>query len=555
MPRFRLRRPRFTLARLVVFQLVVAFGTAALFAARLAEPSTNSLTVWVLAAGLAAVTALLPLVYVQRRLAAIAAIVRRIGRGDLDAAVPRSFVHELDELGHTIGVVASELRESRGDLIHRAYYDPLTKLPNRAHFMNRLERAMAKASQRGTVAVLFVDLDRFKLINDTLGHDVGDSLLAAASKRLEMAAGQDALVARLGGDEFTVLVEGPLAEVRALAVAEEITRRMNAPISVAGHELLATASVGIAVNGRQGHTMSELMRKADIALYRAKAEGRARHVLFKPEHEDLTVDDVDLTSALHRATERGQFALYYQPVVDLRTGTIMGMEALLRWNHPHRGILSPNDFLTMAEESGDIVAIGQWVLERACSETQQMSTQSVSAPVVGVNISATEFRRSDLVARVAKVLGDTGLPPSQLKIELTESVVMDDIPATVATLDELRALGVRIAIDDFGTGYSSLSYLQHLPVDTIKIDQSFVAAIGAESRTEAIVEAVVRLGVALDMQVTAEGVETEEQIAFLRKSGCASGQGRLFSMPVPRDQFVALLRRSVRFGGGVYRVA
>ena len=277
--------------------------------------------------------------------------------------------------------------------------------------------------------------------------------------------------------------------------------------------------------------------------------------MFRPEHEDLTVDDVDLNSALHRAVEREQLALRYQPEVDLSTGNIMGMEALLRWNHPSRGLLSPADFIEMAESSGDIVPIGGWVLEQACREASAMSARSGASPVVGVNLSVTEFYQTDVVARTAAALDSSGLPAGQLKLELTESALMEDIPATVDTLIQLKKLGVALAIDDFGTGYSSLSYLQHLPVDTLKVDQLFVSAIGRDPRATAIVDAIVRIGTALDLQVTAEGVETLQQISYLRKVGCTRGQGHYFSEPIRPEEFAALLDRSIALAGRPYRVA
>ena len=505
--------------------------------------------------GMAAATSLTLSLQISRRLQNATAAVDQIAGGRLERRIAASPLRELDDLSQAINRLARGFGEHRRDLLHRAYYDPLTRLPNRALFMSSLERAIAEEQGIGAVAVLFIDLDRFKLINDTLGHDVGDSLLSVASRRLASTAGRDSMVARMGGDEFTVLVRGPDARTRAVAVAGEITKRMNAPIRVAGHELLTIASVGIAVSEDRAQSMGDLLRKADIALYRAKAEGRARSVMFRPEHEDLTVEDVDLNSALHRAVERGQLALRYQPEVDLSTGNIMGMEALLRWNHPSRGLLSPADFIEMAESTGDIVPIGGWVLERACREASAMSARSGASPVVGVNLSVTEFQQTDVVARTAAALDSSGLPPDQLKLELTESALMEDIPATVDTLIQLKKLGVALAIDDFGTGYSSLSYLQHLPVDTLKVDQLFVGAIGHDPRATAIVDAIVRIGTALDLQVTAEGVETLQQISYLRKVGCTRGQGYYFSEPIPPEAFAVLLDRSIASADRPCRVA
>lgn len=493
--------------------------------------------------------------YATRRLMRTTDALQKMANGTLDLRLPRARIREFDDLSHTVNSMATAMADTRRRLMHQAFHDRLTGLPNRALFMSKLEEALSNALLGGTVAVLFVDLDRFKFINDTLGHQVGDTLLTIVSRRLLAAAGPDCTVARLGGDEFTILIESPRAEQRALEVADEVTQRMLAPFKVAGHELFATASVGVAVNTLHVHSITELLRQADIALYRAKAEGKARFVLFKPALDAMTVEDVDLDSALRRALQRDQLRIHYQPEVDLTSGAVVGMEALLRWEHPHRGVLSPDAFIAIAEETGEIVNIGSWVLEQTCTQVAAMSARAVAAPTVSVNISASEFRQANLAQRVARVLDRAGLPPSRLRLELTETILMEDIPASVETLSELRRVGVRLAIDDFGTGYSSLSYLRNLPVDTLKVDRSFVCDIGRDTRSNAVVQAIIELGRALSMEVTAEGIETFEQLRFLRASGCRLGQGHYFSPAVDMHDMERLLRQSSRRGGSLYRVA
>ncbi|GAB4324161.1 MAG: hypothetical protein Kow0010_05890 [Dehalococcoidia bacterium] len=551
--RIRLRFARFALATTAG---LIALPGVLLFASneRLSTPvGLFTLTAGIAIGGLAA--SVLIAGYATRRLTRATDALQKMANGTLDLRLPGARIREFDDLSHTVNSMATNMEETRRRLLHQAFHDRLTGLPNRAMFMSKLEAALGNALLGGSVAVLFVDLDRFKFINDTLGHQVGDTLLTIVSRRLLSAAGPDCTVARLGGDEFTILIESPRAEQRALEVAEAVTERMLSPFKVAGHELFATASVGVAVNTLHVHSITELLRQADIALYRAKAEGKARFVLFKPALDALTIDDVDLDSALRRALQRDQLRVHYQPEVDLTSGAVVGMEALLRWDHPHRGVLSPDEFIAIAEETGEIVNIGSWVLEQACTQVAAMSARAVAAPVVSVNISASEFRHANLAHRVARVLDRTGMPPPRLRLELTESVLMEDIPASVETLTELRRVGVRLAIDDFGTGYSSLSYLRSLPVDTLKVDRAFVGDIGRDRRSNAVVQAVIELGRALSMEVTAEGIESLEQLRFLRAAGCRLGQGHYFSPAVDVHEMERLLRQSSRRGGSLYRVA
>jgi len=457
--------------------------------------------------------------------------------GDFEARAGGSVVREIDELEDDLNRSMAALQASTDTLIYRAFHDPLTELPNRAMFLATFARALAEERRPGRVAILFMDVDRFKYLNDTLGHGVGDQLLSVFAQRL-VGAAEGHLVARLGGDEFTVLITGERAAREAIEVARRLMQALRRPFSVAGQEMFVTSSMGIAVNDSGDRTTTELLRKADVALYRAKAEGRGRFVVYAPELDAHPAERFDLDNALRRAIERDELLVLYQPVVDLATGALVGMEALLRWNHPHRGVLSPPTFIDIAEETGEIVRIGRWILEQACREGVRLLELRQGLPLtVSVNISAAEFRQHDLAGQVREVLERTGLPAGSLQLELTESVLMSDAQAAMEALQALKRLGVRLALDDFGTGYSSLSYLQKLPVDTLKVDRSFVARLGADATSGPLVRAVVEMGTALGMQVVAEGIETEWQLAYLREVGCQAGQGHYFASALTPEQF------------------
>ncbi len=425
-----------------------------------------------------------------------------------------------------------------------ASHDHLTGLPNRASFMNNLWRALACAnSERRMIAVLFMDLDDFKVINDTFGHARGDALLAQIGQRLAAAARTDDTVARFGGDEFVALA-GEAAEVsEVMCLAERFLDRLRQPFVLNGHAVSLTASIGVSLS-TPGHSWpNELLREADVALYQAKAAGKARVALYEPAMADHASQGAEWGSDLGRAVERNELQLFYQPEVDLRTGAIHGMEALIRWRHPHHGIISPTEFISLAEHTGLVVPISRWVIDTACHQAARWQALRPDGPppVMGVNLSARQFQHPDVVEQIARVLHLTGLAPSALRLEITESVLMKQGDVDIRTLQQLRDLGVRLAIDDFGTGYSSLTYLQHFTVDTIKIDQSFVRELVSSDKTVIIVRAIIMLAHDLGMDVVAEGIETAAQLERLRDLGCDRGQGYYFWKPLGEDELGEIL--------------
>jgi diguanylate cyclase (GGDEF)-like protein/PAS domain S-box-containing protein len=430
------------------------------------------------------------------------------------------------------------------ELSRLAFTDTLTGLPNRALLRDRLTHALARAErQRWQVAVLFLDLDRFKVVNDSLGHASGDALLVEVANRINTCLRAGDTAARLGGDEFTVLLEDIVDEQQAVEVAERIAEALRLPVMVEGREVFVSASIGIATNTPRRIGPDGVLRNADLALYRAKADGRARHAVFDPSMEARALERLEVETDLRHALDRDELRVYFQPVVDLDSGTVNELEALVRWERPGYGIVSPMAFIPIAEETGLIVPIGQWVLEEACRWAQRWQPFSaVGKPlVVSVNLSARQFQHPELLTDIERALRETGLDPRHLKLEITESVVMQDAQATIDTLQALKALGIRVAIDDFGTGYSSLSYLKRLPVDTLKIDRSFVNGLGLDTQDTAIVDSVVALARTLQLSVTGEGVETAAQARHLRQLGCDRGQGFLYARPLPPEDMERLL--------------
>ncbi|HEX9729724.1 MAG TPA: PAS domain S-box protein [Gemmatimonadales bacterium] len=422
-------------------------------------------------------------------------------------------------------------------LIHDAFHDVLTGLPNRALFATLLERSIARLRRRNEYrfAVLFLDIDRFKVVNDSLGHLVGDKLLMAVSERLGGCLRPGDTVARLGGDEFTVLLDDITGEEDALRIAERIQSELMTSFTIGTHEIFTSTSIGIALSTPHYRTPSEILRDADTAMYNAKAAGKARHEVFQQGMHQHAVTLLRLETDLRYALDRQEFRLVYQPIISLASGQLSGFEALLRWDHPERGLVAPTEFIQLAEETGLIIGIGQWALWEACrqtSEWQAIPRNGASPLMVSVNLSPRQFKEGDLVESVADALSVTGLPAAALKLEITESVLMDRAENSARLLDELKHSGVQVQVDDFGTGYSSLGYLHRFSLDALKIDQSFVSRIGIDMENTEIVRTIVTLARNLGMAVVAEGVETEHQRAYLETLECDQVQGFLFAGPL-----------------------
>ncbi|MEQ8143666.1 EAL domain-containing protein [Streptomyces sp. OP7] len=455
----------------------------------------------------------------------------------------------------------SDHRALQSRLRHLREHDPVTRLPNRTLFFERLTTALEAESYAesgtGRIGLCYLDLDGFKAVNDTLGHRVGDQLLAAVAERLTRCAQETGrtragipLVARLGGDEFALLVEDSTGTEQLADLAESLLDAIQAPFDLAGRRLSVSASIGVVERHAAGTTPTALMQAADTTLYWAKADGKSRWTLFDPERNATRVTRQALASTLRPAIDRGEFALEYQPLVGMEDDRVHGVEALIRWNHPRFGTLTPNRFISLAEEDGSIVPLGRWVLRTACRQARAWQTEHPDGPpiFVSVNVAVRQVWDSDLVEDVADTLEETGLPPHLLQLELTESAVMGSSGRPLQTLKALSDMGVRIAIDDFGTGYSNLAYLSRLPVSVLKLDGSFVRGFQIEDRTakaspadEVIVEAMVQLAHRLGLTVTAECVETSAQATRLRRIGCDTGQGWLYSRPVPPDRISELL--------------
>ncbi len=415
-----------------------------------------------------------------------------------------------------------------------ALHDPTTGLPNRELLTGRIADALAATPADGAgVAVILLDLDRFKVINESVGHAVGDRLLAAVGQRLVGSLRPSDTVARFGGDEFGIVLDPVQDADDARRIAERIGNDLRAPFPMGGREWFISASLGIALGRAGRETAGELLREAEIAMVRAKSDPSRRYALFEPSMSDQTMDRIDMENDLRRALERGELRVHYQPLVDLASDRIVGFEALVRWQHPVRGLVPPLAFIPLAEETGLIVPLGRWVLETACRQAVRWHAARQGRPrlLMSVNLSARQFDQPDLVDQVDAILTETGMDPTLLELEITESVVMDQSEAGIRTLNRLRDMGVRLVLDDFGTGYSSLSYLRHLPLDTIKIDQTFVAGLDGQA-DRSIVEAVISLAHGLRISVVAEGIETEDQFETLRAMGCDVGQGYLFARPM-----------------------
>lgn len=444
----------------------------------------------------------------------------------------------------------SERKAFEDRLEHQATHDPLTSLPNRMLLLDRLEVALARGRRHKTgVAVLFLDVDHFKVINDSLGHRLGDRLLVELGRQLRVALRPGDTVARFGGDEFVVLCEDLEDEEAAINVAERISSAVTGTMQFDGSEVYVAVSMGIAYTPTCEEDAEPLLRDADAAMYRAKDRGRGRFEFFDQEMRAHVLERLEIETSLRRALERRELRVFYQPKIDLLTGRIVGVESLIRWEHPERGLLAPGAFIGVAEETGLIVPIGLWVLEQSCRQVLRWQAErpSMGALNVAVNLSGRQLTAPSLVQDVAAVLATTGIDPKQVELEVTESVLMDDVEASAVTLAELRDLSVHLSVDDFGTGYSSLAYLRRFPVDKLKVDRSFVSGLGEDDSDSAIVAAVINLAHTLGLEAVAEGVETPEQLAGLRDLGCDLAQGYFMARPLPSEQLGELLSENPRW--------
>ena len=443
-----------------------------------------------------------------------------------------------------------ERKRYQVQLERQANYDALTGLPNRNLLHDRLRQAVHSQRTPRNIAVVFMDLDHFKFVNDSLGHSVGDKLLKAMGERLRSVLREGDTVGRVGGDEFVLILNDQSNEEVIFRAMQRISAKVAEPLTLDGKELYVSASAGISLYPQDGRDVDTLLKNADAAMYRAKEHGRSNFQFYTSEMNERVNDRLALEHALRRALERQEFTLHYQQKVELRSGQLIGAEALVRWLNPEWGLVRPARFIPIAEETGLIVQLGEWVIHEACRQTRAWLQAGLEPGIVSVNLSARQFRAEGLVRAVSRILQETGLDPASLEMELTESMVMHNVEAAIATLQGLKSLGISLSVDDFGTGYSSLSYLKDLPIDTLKIDRSFVRDIrgGSEAEDGILAQAIISLGHALHLKVIAEGVETDAQLHFLKRNGCDQVQGFLYGEPVAPEQFAQLLERARRKG-------
>jgi len=437
----------------------------------------------------------------------------------------------------------TERKQAEEMIKYMAYHDSLTQLPNRNLFNERLKQALADAERNKTnVAVLFIDLDRFKVINDSLGHAFGDLLLKSVSRRLQGCLRDHDTIARQGGDEFTVILHD-CTEESAKNVAERMINELANPFVLNNHEVTISPSIGISLYPSDGTNPDTLIRNADRAMYQAKDHGKNNYQFYEKDMEAQYTKRLKLENDLRKALARKEFVLYYQPQVDIHSHEVIGVEALIRWNHPENGFISPAEFIPLAEETGLIVPIGEWVLYTACLQNKAWQDAGYTPMRMSVNLSARQFRQTDIDVLVDRVLKETGLDPKYLDLEITENMSMFDVDMTTETLQKLKRLGVNISIDDFGTGYSSLNYLKRFPIDSLKIDQSFVHDIHSDTDDAAIVKAILAMAHSLDLKVVAEGVETERQLSFLKEQKCDQAQGYFFNRPLSPEHLESMLTK------------
>ncbi|MEE3715281.1 EAL domain-containing protein [Tumidithrix elongata RA019] len=474
-----------------------------------------------------------------------------LSQGEWQRRVPenRSGSDQLGRLAKAFNRMAAQIQEAFARLQYTADRDDLTGLPNRTAFMKKLQAAFERTEQDPThlFAVLFLDLDSFKLVNNSLGHFVGDRLLVEVAARIQLCLGSDDTLARFGGDEFTILLRNITNRDRAIQVAEQIAHALKRPFDLDNYEIFVNTSIGVVLSTLGNKSPESYIRDADIAMYHAKARGKDRYELFDQLMHSRTIEQLKLETDLRHALERSEFVVYYQPIVVTATGQIGGFEALVRWQHPTLGFIIPNRFIPTAEETGMVVRLGIWVLREACRQMYvwQSKFPATQAMEISVNLSGRQFFQSDLLEQICQVLAETGLPPYRLKLEITESTIMGDVVKTSSLLHQLRDIGIKLSLDDFGTGYSSLSYLHNFPLNTIKIDRSFIDRLGVNGENREIIEAIVDLAHKLNMNVIAEGVETTQQLEHLRSIGCEQVQGYLFAAPLPVEAIEKILSAEI----------
>jgi diguanylate cyclase (GGDEF)-like protein len=461
-------------------------------------------------------------------------------------------VHFLPDLEcfHVYVTDITQRKRAEAELVHQAYHDALTDLPNRRMLSERLDHVLHAPNRHGPrIAVLMMELDRLTAVIDGLGHEVADALLQAVSARLKQVSMEcrefcgNAVLYRFEGDVFALMIPGFASAQTPVRLAEQILQEMRRPLHVDAREFFLSFSIGMGVFPMDGEDAVTLLRNADTALQRARQSGGSAFQCYSADMNAHAAEWLSLESQLRHALERDELRLFYQPQIDVRTGRLLGMEALLRWQHPERGLLPPGEFIALAEETGLIVPIGEWVMRTGCAQNKAWRDRGLGEMTVAVNISARQFHRQDLPALVARALAQTGLSPDGLELEITESVSMQDVERTTTVLTELKTMGVKLSVDDFGTGFSSLNYLKRFPIDKLKIDQSFVRNLATDENDAAIARAIITLGHSLKLKVIAEGVETSEQLAWLRREDCDDAQGYLFGKPVPANQFEAGLRK------------
>jgi diguanylate cyclase (GGDEF)-like protein len=486
-----------------------------------------------------------------RPLQAMARAVGRFSAGDVITGLPLHRRDEIGALAQNFHAMASKLNAQVGEiedrklhLNHLAHHDQLTGLPNRLLFLDRLKQGMHKAARnRERLALLFIDLDRFKHINDSLGHLVGDEVLKAVAGRLLEHVRKEDTISRLGGDEFTIVLEELHTPDDATVIAQKLIALFKEPFVVGGNEFYLSCSIGISIYPDNGMQAEDLLRNADAAMYRAKEQGRNTFQFYTEDMTARALQHVLMETGLRRAIEQQEFRLHYQPLVELATSRIVGLEALVRWNHPELGAVAPAEFIPLAEETGLIVPLSEWILAAACRQAAAWFGAGLNPGRVAVNLSGNQLRQAELIDVVTRTLRETGCRPQWLELEVSEGFVMKESERALALLTQLRALGIELAIDDFGTGYSSLSYLKRLPISKLKIDQSFVRDLPQDADDAAIARAVIALARSMKLKVTAEGVETAEQRAFLRQEGCDEAQGFFYARPMPAEAIGALLRQ------------